>query len=626
MAYKILYIALLLLIISCGQASKTDKESKVEAQGAIEIIEEAVGTLPKSTHLDFDEILDHAKTKELPHIESTNFDSFIDEDDYQEINSKALKLDQIYPQFNAVNRNYKAIAMFTLPINTSFNSVIVTILKSEHEMETLLINYDTKGKLIAHHVVAYDEIAEGMSQTVSRISEEMLTVNRIFWGNTREIEQNEFEIRSDGTIEKVNTKRLNNSFENFTLINSVLTNLKLDWVQVKTDLIASAPHPENAEETILVIPEIVDEGIQYFDLNSHIVIADNHTGNITHTYFESHKTNQWVSDAIELDKIQIDSVTYRISEDKTAFGVTISHFGHSRVNPYIDKKLSLFMKSGDSLIKVLSNYTVDNFGGEWDGDCNGEFVGEKKNVFSGSKKTNGYFDLFVNHKIIKTKDFKDSQGECKTDRSVVINNAVLKFNGNKYDETNVEYISYAEYHSPKTENLQIDNLHIEHAYQLGDFKIVAGHYKPVDGEIVPLDTEKDWGDRLLMLDASNNIVYKSKGFGDVYHFEPHIFKSDASDKTIIICQLAYEYPFGGEAFILENKTLKHLGTLDIEPYDENLDTYLTDVVEINEIEGNIVFTLKSEEVVLKPGSEDEVKTNKNAIYVFQDNALTLKTN
>ena len=228
--------------------------------------------------------------------------------------------------------------------------------------------------------------------------------------------------------------------------------------------------------------------------------------------------------------------------------------------------------------------------------------------------------------IIKTKDFKDSQGECKTDRSVVINNAVLKFNGNKYDETNVEYISYAEYHSPKTENLQIDNLHIEHAYQLGDFKIVAGHYKPVDGEIVPLDTEKDWGDRLLMLDASNNIVYKSKGFGDVYHFEPHIFKSDASDKTIIICQLAYEYPFGGEAFILENKTLKHLGTLDIEPYDENLDTYLTDVVEINEIEGNIVFTLKSEEVVLKPGSEVEVKTNKNAIYVFQDNALTLKTN
>lgn len=625
---KIQFIIPLLLLISCGQGTKEKKEPEVEIQGVIAVAEKVMDSIPDNEDLDFLKNIANTKTLKLPHIENTNFDSFIDEDDYEAIDFKSFKLGQIYPDFNSKGNNFRAIAMYTLPISDDFHSIVVTVLKSEHEMESVLINYDSEGSIICQKMVSYDEIAESMSRTVSRISENKLTVNHIFWGNIREVEEIEYEILYDGTIKKISTKRLNESFEDFALINGVLSDLGLDWIQTKTDLIATKVNPKNPEETILIIPEIVDEREQYFDLNSHIVIADNRSGKITRYYFESNRTNKWFSDAIELGEIQINQNLFKITENKAAFGLYASYFGESRVNPYQSKTLSLFIKSEDSLIKVLSNYAVDNFGGEWDGDCNGEFVGEKKNVYTGSRKTKGYFDLLVNNKIMETKGFKDNAGECRTEKSFHFKNTVLEFNGKKYIETDVESISYTEYRPQKPEKLQIDNFEVAHLFDFNGYKIVSGNYIPEDGKHFASDTETetDWGDRLLLLNASNEIVYKSQGVGDLYLFEPHFYKNDVSDKVIIICQMAFEYPFGGESFILEKGILKPIGTLNIEPYDENLDTYLTDVLEINEIESNIVFALKSEEVVLKPGSEDEVKTNKNAIYVWQNNELSLKTN
>jgi hypothetical protein len=620
------HIALLILIISCGQGPKKEKEPGIEIQGAVEIIESVVDSVPARAHLDFAEVIANTQTKKLPHIEATNFDSFIDEDDYDEVDAKALKLDLIYPDFNSESHNYRAINSYTIPVNTNFHTIVITLLKGEHEMETILINYNADGEIIANNIVAYDEIAEGMSRTVSRISENKITVNRIFWGNTKEVEEIEYEILYDGTIEKIQARRLDQTIANFSLVDEILKDLQLDWIQTKTDLIATKVYPENPEETIMVIPEIVDEGTQYFTLNSHIVIANNNTNNIKNNYFESNKTNEWVSDAIELDGIQIDSTSYRISEDKTAFGVNVSHFGHSRVNPYSNKALSLFVKSGDSLVKILSDYTLENYGGEWDGDCDGEFIDEEKVPALTTKKTNGHFDILVNTKITNTKSFEDKNDECQTETTVNFNNSLLKFDGQNYTKTKANTISYAEFDPKKLQQIDIDNFSVDNAYQWGGFKFIIGNDVLTARESKLAYAKKDWGDRLLMLGASNNLVFKSKGFGDLYLFEPHFYKSEASDKVIIICQMAFEYPFGGEVFILENKTLKPIGTLDIEPYDENLDTYLTDVVEISELEGSIVFSLKSEEVVLKPGSEDEVKTNKNAIYVYQNNELKLKTN
>lgn len=622
------HIALLALSISCGHVTNTKKEPEIDTQGAVEITETILDTLAKSVTLGFTEVIANVQTKKLPHIEDTNFDTFVGEDDYDKVDANALKLDQIYPDFNTEGYNYRAIVKYKVPISNNFHTLVTTVLKGNHEMETIMVNYDKEGNIIDHKQVAFDEIAESMSRTVSRISENKLVVNRIFWGDIREVEKIEYEIKSDGSIKKTDAKRLNNSFENFTLINSVLMDLKLDWVQTKTDLITTLEHPDNPNESIVVIPEVVDEGEQYFDLNSHIVIVDNRSGKITHNYFESFQTNNWVSDAIELNKIQLNATLFKIAENKMAFGLNVSHFGHSRVNPYTNKTLSLFVKSGDSLVQVLSNYPIVINGGEWDGDCEGKFKDEKKAVVMGAKKNNGYFDVLINNKVTEIKNFKDNDGECQTEESVHFKNTVLEFNGKKYVETVAESISYTEYYPLELKNFQIDNFDVAHSFELNGYKIVSGNYMPEDGKHFDSDTgtEIDWGDRLLMLDASDKTVFQSKGVGEVYLFEPHFYKSDASDKVIIICQMAFEYPFGGVAFIFENETLKPIGTLDVEPHDENLNNYLTDVLEINQIEDSMVFSLKSEEVILKPSSEDMSKTNKNLIYVYQKNKLALKTN
>ena len=629
MAYKILYIALLLLIISCGQASKTEKESKVESQGAVEIIEKVVGTLPKSNHLDFEEILDYAKTKELPYIESTNFDSFIDEDDYEEIAVKALKLDSVYEHFYKKNSYYRAISLYKLPLNTNFHTLIITVQHGEHEMETILINYNTDGNIIDYQLVAYDEIAESMARTVSRISENKLTIHRIFWDNDKEVQEIELEITADGKIEHLETKKLNESFENFALIDGVLTDLKLDWVQTKTNLISTAPHPDNPKETIIVIPEIVDEGIQYFDLNSHIVIADNRSGKIKNNYFESNETNNWESDAIELDGLQIDPTPYKIAEDKLAFGVTVSHFGHSRVNPYSDKTLSLFVKSGDSLLKVLSDYTLKDYGGEWDGDCDGEFNERKNSLMIGQEKTNGYFDIRVDTENSYTHSYKDKNGDCLSDMKLDPQTTILKFNGWRYSEYELDSNMYSEFQPEAVEKIQIDNIHITEMYQMDLFKIMIGLYVPKNGELVLPDTEDDNGYRLFMLNGNNEITYKSVGFGDLYGFIPHFYKNETSDKTFIICQKSFEYPFGGEVFIYQDEKIEHIGTLDVEGYDpeQNGTNYLTEIIEIKEGKARIEFSFKTDRLILNPGGEHEaVIANHNVRYVYKNNELSVLWN
>ncbi|SFU20265.1 hypothetical protein SAMN04489724_0282 [Algoriphagus locisalis] len=620
---KTSYFALFLIILSCGSGTQKDKSTT----GAIELIDRAKETISSGVATGFLETINSSKTKKLPQLERTNFDSFVDESEYAQIDVKALKLGQVYPERNFEDPNVRAIDMYTLPIRDDFHSVVVTVLKSEHEMESILINYTTEGDIIDHELVSYDEIAESMSQVVSRISENRLTVNKIFWGNTKEVEQIEYEIRWDGTIEKVNTISLNKFFTDFNLIDDVLTGLELDWVQTKTTMIKTKVFPDNPNEVFLIIPEVVDEGEQFFELNSHILIADKPTGKITHNFFESNQTNQWVSDAIELRNITIDTAQYPLAEETKAYGIQVEYLGMSRVNPYSNQTWSLFIKSGDKLKKILSNYSIKDFRGEWDGDCNGEFVSEEKIVFPGTHKTKGYFDFLVNKKITESKDYKNEDEECQTENSYQFNNSILKFNGTKYNEVKdgLETKSYSQIHPKKLTNFQIEQFEVEQAYELNGQKIITGNYKPEKGSHYTSSTESqfDWGDRLLMLDSENDVVFQSLGFGDLYLFEPHFYQAKASNKIIIICQKAFEYPFGGEVFILEESSIKHIGTLAIEGNEEG--KYLTERLDIQEIDNSLVFSLKSDQLTLKPGEESSTQVS-NAIYVYQGDQLILKTN
>ena len=384
-------------------------------------------------NLSFKDVIHSIDTRPLPRIDETSFDDFIEAEDYKIVDAKALKIDKIYPGFSEEAVDVRAISSYTIEISKEFYTVVVTILNGEHEMESVLINYDLNGGIIDSKIISYDEIAEGQSRIESKITKNTITTNHIFWDVMKEIKQETFTINKDGTIEKIDSKNLSSTLTNYPMILDILEQLNLNPLDVKTDLIVSKTMPQTEDETIVLIPEIVGEDHEYnFELNSHIVLVNNTTGKITHKYFESTKTNHWVSDAVQLKELKIDTAPYVIADNVRAFGVRVYHYGSSQANPYSNEIISLFMKSGNTLKKVLNNYDVVNYGGEWDTNCVGEFIGSKATLTMSDEKTNEYFDIIVKNTITETKNYEDENGDCESIDGITTESAILKFESNEY--------------------------------------------------------------------------------------------------------------------------------------------------------------------------------------------------
>ncbi|WP_108809040.1 hypothetical protein [Aquimarina spinulae] len=417
------YILVLLVLISCSQKAKEKEETVVKAQDAVA---ESIDSTKEVSPISFNKIISEIKTKSTPLIDATNFDSFIDEDDYKKVNIKALKLENIYPDFNKEGHHYRAIASYRVEISGEFYSIVVTTLKGDHEMESVLINYDLEGNIIDSKVISYDEIAEGQSRIESKIEENELTINNILWIDEKKVETTSFQIKANGKIEPISQEE--------NLIDSAIQQLNLEISKVNTDLLVTKVMPNNPQETIIVIPEYVDDHNDeyHFELNSHIIVVNSITRKITHKYFESSETNGWVSDAIVLAEISIDTAPYIVAKDKRAFGIRVHHYGMSKPNPYSNRTISLFVKSGDTLKKALHNYDVEDYGGEWDTQCAGESTSVKNTFIMSEEKTNAYFDIIVKSKVLESKTFVDENGECDEESKTSSKTTVLQFNGKEY--------------------------------------------------------------------------------------------------------------------------------------------------------------------------------------------------
>ncbi|MGD1318325.1 hypothetical protein [Chryseobacterium sp. 2R14A] len=86
--------------------------------------------------------------------------------------------------------------------------------------------------------------------------------------------------------------------------------------------------------------------------------------------------------------------------------------------------------------------------------------------------------------------------------------------------------------------------------------------------------------------------------------------------------MAFEYFFGGEAFLLENNKVRYIGNLDIE--SDDMEKSLTDIINIEEANNDIIFSFKSDSLLLKPGSDDILIPNNNVRYIYNNSQLTMK--
>lgn len=376
----------------------------------------------------FKQEVNATKTRNLPLTVDTNFDSFIDESDYNEVATNALKLnDIVYHNFNKSIHRYEAISSYKIAFSEDFYSIVVTVIKGDNKMESILINYTLEGNYIESILIANDEIPENPSRTITKISGRTLTRNHIFQeGQEERIQESVYKIDADGTIKELSSEEV--------LIDNVIQQLGLEYDKIATDLIATKGNPANTRETIMVIPEYADkeEEESYFELNSHIILVNNLASEITHTYSESAKTNGWVSDAIHLTEITIDTAPYMVAKDVRAFGVRVTYNGSSSANPYSNETISLFVKSGNTLKKVLHNFDVMNYGGKWDTNCAGEFSEEKKTLIISGKTTNNYYDIIVKGTLIYSVSYVPEDGDCESEKDVTVKKTNLKFDGETY--------------------------------------------------------------------------------------------------------------------------------------------------------------------------------------------------
>ncbi|WP_316849918.1 PA3715 family protein [Pedobacter agri] len=224
------------------------------------------------------------------------------------------------------------------------------------------------------------------------------------------------------------------NIENSVLAKNIFAQLKLKQGDVNEELYVEKVLPNMKSQTVMVIPKYRKNepdgyGNYYLELDAYIIIADNTNGKILYKYYEE---NAWTSDASRLSSITINTGLFNLNSETRAFGINVSYQGSSQPNPNHHTDLSLFVKSNQSLKKVLSNYTTETFGGEWDMKCVGEFEQVSSTIIVDKKrKTKNFNDLIIKDKITKTINTPVND-DCIEKETVSSKTLRLKFNGTEY--------------------------------------------------------------------------------------------------------------------------------------------------------------------------------------------------
>lgn len=215
------------------------------------------------------------------------------------------------------------------------------------------------------------------------------------------------------------------------LVSKVLAQLKIELAQCNEELIREAQLAYNKNLSVVVIPKYNEKEEHYFSLDSYILLVNNQTGKIISKYVETAPGNEWTSDAVMLERIDIETKPYKIKAGVNAFAVRVGFRGSSNPNPLSSEMISIFEPKGTNLNCVLKNFEIEDDLGEWDMHCAGKFKEEKKTLSFSKNTTQGYYNIIVKNKIkhivsVKVKD------DCVEKVSSKTSLKILKFKNGVY--------------------------------------------------------------------------------------------------------------------------------------------------------------------------------------------------
>jgi hypothetical protein len=141
--------------------------------------------------------------RKLPIEESTNFNNIANDRFLTEEEIVVLKLDRIFTDYSQYKDAYSIRAAYKLEFSKRFYSIVINAFKGEHELETILINYNDYEDIIDYKTIAYDEIAESISQTTATIEKNFVTIIDETDLEETVIEISKFHINTSGEFNKV---------------------------------------------------------------------------------------------------------------------------------------------------------------------------------------------------------------------------------------------------------------------------------------------------------------------------------------------------------------------------------------------------------------------------------------
>ncbi|WP_047284296.1 hypothetical protein [Pseudomonas protegens] len=191
--------------------------------------------------------------------------------------------------------------------------------------------------------------------------------------------------------------------------------------------------PAFADQSISLLSEQVpdpsDTGTDDGTYNLQLAVLDRSSGQALASY---EQPAAFVSDAVRLESVKLDTGRFQLTPQVRAFGVRAAFEGSSRVNPFSQTWLSLYVREGSTLRPVLEKFVAHSYNGEWDGQCAGEGTKTTRTLDIGKTRSHGYADLIVRSVSVSTQSKKVGQ-ECQS-TSVAAKPVVstLHYDGQRY--------------------------------------------------------------------------------------------------------------------------------------------------------------------------------------------------
>lgn len=167
--------------------------------------------------------------------------------------------------------------------------------------------------------------------------------------------------------------------------------------------------PSFPERLLVAVPLITEESETLTTGDLELLVLD---ASILKVQQRLRLKERIVDDAFRTKAITFDTARYQLAPGQIAFGVRLAKEGSSRVNPFEEVSLSLYVIDGGQLKPVLDGIVVSSSGGEWDGNCAGTFDRTTRTLAMGKTGRSGYADIVVTEKTSSSTTAVDGKGEC----------------------------------------------------------------------------------------------------------------------------------------------------------------------------------------------------------------------